>query len=122
MSDPGSTIEQLAAAEEVEIETRDGDRSYRTVIWVVEGDGDLYVRSYRGDTAKWYVRAMADPHVALISGDSRVEFTATSATDDNSVDLTSRGFLVKYAADPYMETMLSPDILHTTMRLDPRSG
>lgn len=118
MSRMTADFKNLAEAYEVLIETRDDSRSFRTVIWVVEGGGDLYVRSYRGDTAQWFVRAQAHPKVSLVSGGTRVEFTAVPATDERSVVLASDGFRAKYAGDPYLEAMLSAEILHTTMRLD----
>ena len=104
---------------EVSIETRSGDRVYRTVIWVVVDDESVYVRSFLGAEGKWYQRAVADPNVALDVDGSRIEFTAVSATDPASVEATSEGFRRKYKKGRSLDAMLVPEIFDTTLRLDP---
>ncbi len=73
---PASTedLDLLAAVNEVKIETQSGDRVHRTVIWVATESERLYVRSVRGDSGRWYQRAVTNPEVALIVGDTRVAF------------------------------------------------
>ena len=112
-------LEQIAAAKEVTIETRAGDRAIGTVIWVVEHDGTLYVRSFLGDHGKWYQRAVADPNVTLVAGDIRVAFQAIPATDEQSVEGASEGFRSKYRPGRSLDAMLVPEVLHTTLRLEP---
>lgn len=109
----------LAASKEVLIETRSGERTYRTVIWVVEGDGDLYIRSFLGDSGVWYQRTLTDPKVALIAGDVRVDFTAVPAVDRRSIELASEGLRRKYPNSRSFAAMLVPEVLHTTFRLEP---
>ena len=101
------------------IETRKGDRVIGTVIWiVVEGD-DVYVRSVRGESGRWYQRAMANPDVALRVGDTRFEFTAVSANDPDSIESASDALRMKYRGRS-LENMLLPETLGTTLRLEPR--
>lgn len=76
-SDP--TLEAIAAAREVSIETTAGARTFKTIAWVVEVAGALYVRSFLGSGARWNRRVAANPTVALVSGSHRVEFTAASS-------------------------------------------
>ena len=109
----------LAAAKEVVIETRDGNRTYRTIIWVATGEGELYVRSFLGDSGRWYRRARADPRVALVAGDTRVEFRAVPATDSVSVEVASGGFIDKYNRGSNLDAMVRTEVLHTTLRLEP---
>ena len=120
---PSSTedIDLLAAAKEATIETRAGDRVYRTVIWVAAENERLYVRSVRGDSGRWYRRAVTDPEVALIVGDTRVAFRAVPATDDESIRQASEGFLRKYPKGKSLDAMVLPEVLHTTLRLEPIS-
>jgi hypothetical protein len=121
MSFSTEDVELLAAANEVLIETEAGDHVYQTVIWVVEGGGSLYVRSFVGDSGRWYQRALTNPRVALVAGDTRVVFQAVPADDDESVRQASEGFLEKYPAGRSLDAMLLPEVLHTTLRLDPVS-
>lgn len=109
----------LAASKEVLIETRSGEHSYRTVIWVVEGDGYLYIRSFLGDSGVWYQRTLTDPKVALIVGDVRVDFRAVPAVDERSIELASERFREKYPNSRSLAAMLVPEVLHTTLRLEP---
>ncbi len=109
----------IAEAREVEIETSDDGRTYRTIIWVVADGDDIFVRSVRGDSGKWYSRAVANPDVALVHGEQQARFVAVAAVDDESVKRASDGFIRKYPAGRSVDAMVDPDVLHTTMRLDP---
>ncbi|MGB7860869.1 MAG: DUF2255 family protein [Acidimicrobiia bacterium] len=112
-------FQRLKDADEVFIETRSAESTYRTVIWVAADRDTLYVRSYRGDSGRWYQRALADSDVALTLDDIRVEFTAVPAVDDVSIERASEGFVRKYPAGPSLDGMVAPGVLHTTMRLEP---
>ena len=109
----------IAEVGEVEIETNDDGRTYRTIIWVVADGDDIFVRSVRGDSGKWYQRAMANPDVALVDGEQQARFLAVAAVDDESVKRASDGFIRKYPAGRSVDAMVDPAVLHTTMRLDP---
>ena len=61
----------------VEIETRNGDQTRRTIIWVMVDDGEVFVRSVRGPAGRWYQRALANPEVALIVGAESYPFRAS---------------------------------------------
>lgn len=109
----------LAESREVSIVTEDDDgRLRRTVIWVAASDGVLFVRSVRGDSGHWYRRALANPIVALESGDVSRRFEAVRATDDDSVNAASHGFRAKYGGRS-LDSMLAAEVLHTTLRLRP---
>jgi len=111
---------EIEAAQEVRIETRAADgTAHRTIIWVVVEDGHVYVRSVNGATARWYREARQRPVVALHVGRRRVPFTAVPATDAASVAACSAGLARKYRRSYSLASMLKPDILETTLRLDP---
>ena len=112
-------LEQIAAAKEVTIETRSSDRVYGTVIWIAADDDALYVRSFRGESGKWYQRARSDPRVDLIVGDTRVALRAVLAIDTHSVKRASDGFRRKYPKGRSLDGMLVSNVLHTTLRLEP---
>jgi hypothetical protein len=113
---------RLETVEEVDIETRRGADAaiHRTVIWVVVGNGDVYVRSLRGEAGRWYRELMANPDAVLhVEGDP-VPVRAAKADDPESVERATAGFRSKYADSPYMDTMIRDEILSTTVRLEPR--
>lgn len=104
---------------EVHIETKRGDRTHRTVIWVIVDDGEVFVRSVRGPSGKWYQRALADPDVALDVAGRRIPARAVPADDEESVERTSAALRRKYRPGGSLNSMLRHEVLDTTLRLDP---
>jgi hypothetical protein len=120
MSFADDDLARLEAAEEIEIETQAPDTAARrTVIWVVVDDGEVFVRTYKGPKSRWYRDAQANPAVAIHVDGKRLAATAIPATDPDSIERTSAGFLRKYATDPAAKAMVGPDLLETTLRLEP---
>lgn len=113
-------LRAIAQAEEVRIETRAADGTvHRTIIWIVEHDGELYVRSVNGPTARWFREATADTAIALLVGDRRYEARVVPATDPASIDACSAGLKQKYKGDYSLASMLEADTLSTTLRVVP---
>src|SRR5918996_4585746 len=112
----------LETVEEVEIETqRAADAPvHRTIIWVVTFDGDVYVRSLRGEDGRWFRELMAGPDAALHVEDEAVPVLAVRADDRDSVERATDGFRRKYADSPYLDSMIRDEIASTTVRLEPR--
>jgi hypothetical protein len=120
MSFSTEDLELLDATEEIEIETQAPEREVRrTTIWVVVDDGNAFIRSHRGATARWHRDAIANPAVAIHVAGRRLPATAIPATDPDSIERTSAGITRKYAGDPAAKTMIAPAILDTTLRLEP---
>jgi hypothetical protein len=120
-------LDLIAASREVSIETRTDKRVHRTVIWVVVDNERIYVRSVRGPSGRWFQRALADPGVVLIVGDTRFPLQAIPADDAESVERASQGFRRKYPKGRSLDAMLHAEVLGTTLRLqpddpDPREG
>jgi hypothetical protein len=111
-------LERISETKEILIETRRDDIAFRTIIWVVVDDGEVFVRSVRGVAGRWYQRALADPNVTLTVGDERFVFVAVPAGDATSVERTSDALSRKYRGRS-LEMMLLPKTLDTTLRLDP---
>ena len=103
----------------VRIETSNpGAAVHRTTIWAVV-DGDyVFVRSWRGAGARWYREAVANSEVAIHVGKVRLPARATVAVDPDSIARTSACFERKYAGDPASGSMVRPEILDTTLRID----
>jgi len=110
---------EIVNAREVEIETSEDGRAYRTIIWVLADGDDIFIRSVRGDAGKWYQRAVVNPEVALVLGEQRAGYVAVPASDPVSVERASAGFKEKYRPSRSVDAMVHPDVLHTTMRLQP---
>jgi hypothetical protein len=112
-------LDQIGVAREVLVETRRGQRTYRTIIWVVVDAGEVFVRSVRGESGRWYQRALADPEVALLVDGKRFGFLARTANDPDSIRRTSEALRLKYAPGCSYDSMVRPEVLDTTLRLDP---
>ena len=112
-------LDLISVTKEFLIETRSGERVFRTVIWVVVDRGDVLVRSVRGTAGRWYQRALADPEVALRVGGSRFEFTAVPS-DHRAIERASEALRAKYRKGRSLDSMLRPEVLETTLVLQPR--
>jgi hypothetical protein len=112
----------LAAAEEVDIDTTRGPDApvHRTTIWPVVEEGEVYVRSLKGDAGRWYKEALANPEVVVHVDGEAYPARAALANDEQSIARASTGLQRKYADSPYLETMIRDEILDTTLRLEPR--
>jgi hypothetical protein len=121
MSFSGEDLAALTAAEEVRIETQAPDSSARrTIIWIVVDDGEVFVRSVRAERGRWYREARANPAVALHVNGQRLAATAIPANDPDSIDRVSAALRAKYARwGGSLESMLVPETLATTLRLEP---
>ena len=110
----------LAAAKEIKIETRaTGGAVHKTIIWVVEHEGTVYIRSVNGPTARWYREAVASSEVAIHVSGRRIPARVEAAADADAVEACSEGLRTKYRRSYSLKTMLADDVLSTTLRLVP---
>jgi hypothetical protein len=113
------TLQLLDETQEVRIETRRDEDApvHRTIIWVVTVDGDVFVRSVRGDRGRWYREVSANPSAALHVGDRRIPVRAVPVTDEPTVGAVSDAYRSKYGrwAPGSTQAMLR----HETLRLEP---
>lgn len=119
MSLSAHQLDLISNADEVLIETRAGDRNFRTIIWVVVDGTDILVRSVRGVAGRWYQRALADPNVTLIVEDESLDFIAT-AVEAGVIERTSEALRLKYRPGRSLDSMLRSEVLDTTLLLEPR--
>ncbi len=82
-------------------------------------DGDVFNRSFLGPKGRWYKAAAADGRATLEAGGRSIKMHATAAPDAASIERASREFLTKYSASPYSQKMVRPEVLMTTLHLDP---
>jgi hypothetical protein len=115
-----NVLNQLANAEEIEIETRSPTgRTRRTIIWVIVDDNDVYVRSVRGSNGRWYQSITANPDAAIHIDGRRLAVHAVPVTDEALIARVSNDYLRKYRADPDANSMVLEETLPTTLRLEP---
>ena len=114
-------LARIRDAKEVVIETqRASGEARRAIIWVVADDRDAYVRSVRGDDGWWYRDVVARPAATLELDGERIAVRAVPATDPASVEHVSELLRAKYHRQAASTaSMLQPQTLHTTLRLDP---
>jgi hypothetical protein len=107
---------------EIDIETSRAPDApvHRTTIWVVVEDGDVYIRSLKGDDGRWYRELTANPDAVVHVGGETVPVRAVPARDAESIERASEGLRRKYSDSRSLQPMLEEDILHTTVKLEPR--
>ena len=119
MSFPKDTIAVLDRANEVDIETRSPKGTVHSVpIWVVVEGDDVFIRTYRGPTSRWYRELLAGPGALVVSG-KRIPVRAIAAADSASVKRASDAYRKKYRRGSSLDSMLVPSVLPTTLRLEP---
>jgi hypothetical protein len=110
----------LEGAHEVEIETQaPGKAARRTVIWVVVDGGDAFVRTYKGAGSRWYRDCLANPAVAIHVRGKRLPASVIAANDPDSIERASAGYRRKYSRDYAGKAMVRPEVLDTTLRVEP---
>jgi hypothetical protein len=115
-----SDLDLLASTKEIKVETRSSaGEVHKTIVWPVVRDGVVYLRSYRGPAGRWYREAVADPDIALLFDRRRVPARAVPAADAASVEACSQALRDKYPRSYSLEAMLVPDVLPTTLRIEP---
>ncbi len=120
MSFDADDLARIRDAEEIEIETQAPDGpSHRTIIWIMVDADDVFVRSVRGESGRWYREAMANPAVAIHVDGRRLPATAIPATDPDSIDRINRALAAKYTGIEGYDSMLEPDVLSINYRLEP---
>ena len=119
MSFPKKTVALLDKTAEVDIETGSPKGTKHSVpIWVVVDGGDVFIRTYRGKTSRWYRELLASGG-ALVANGTRIPVRAVVATDPESIKRTSDGYRKKYRKGSSLDSMLLPEVLNTTVRLEP---
>ncbi|MBA3261939.1 MAG: DUF2255 family protein [Thermoleophilaceae bacterium] len=120
--DWSGALKTLGSAEEIEIETRRAADApvHHTTVWPVVEEEEVYVRSLRGDSGRWYQDISANPDVVVHLDDEEIPVRAFLAPDAQSVERASDGLRSQYTDSPHLDSMLRDEILHTTVRLEPR--
>jgi len=114
-----ATLGALREVQELSIRT-DKHPESAVVIWIVVADDEVFVRSVRGAKGRWYKDlANGGPATLEFSG-RRVAVQAIPANEPTAIERASRAYLNKYEHSPYAQAMVKPEVLSTTLRLQPR--
>ena len=113
------TLSKLRDRQEVAIRTEKHPESAIT-IWVVVSNGDVFVRSVRGAKGRWYRDLAAGGTATLEFDGQQLAVQAVPSNDAASVERASQQFLSKYRSSPYAASIVRPEVLATTLRLDAR--
>ena len=105
----------------VDIETRSPKGTTHSVpIWIVVVDGVPYVRSVRGPQGRWYRELLARGEGAVVAGEIHTPVKATRDSTTVAIEAVSAALRKKYSrSGQSLQSMLRPDVLDTTVRLDP---
>jgi hypothetical protein len=88
-------------------------------IWIVVTEGDVFIRSFLGPKGRWYKTAIADGRATLEVAETKIPVRVIPATDADLIERASREFIAKYSPSPYAQQMVRPEVLMTTLRLEP---
>jgi hypothetical protein len=102
------------------VTTSEHDRRHRTVVWVVvDRDGRILVRSYRGSDARWYREATSGRAAAIELEGTEHPVAVERAIDEDRVAACSGEIAAKYVDEVETPAMLRPEVLGTTLELVP---
>jgi hypothetical protein len=119
LSFPKEIVTLLDRTKEVDIETRSPQgRVHSVTIWVVVDGDDVFIRAVRGKTSRWFRELLASGG-ALVANRRRIPVRAVLAADPQSIKRTSDGYRKKYRKGSSLDSMLVPEVLDTTVRLEP---
>ena len=112
-------LDKIAAADELELASakRDGTLRKPVTIWVVRHGDDLYVRSWRGRTSRWFRGSQDrhDGHIRAGGVDKDVVFAEVDDVNDE-IDAAYRAKYDRYDAT-YVDPMVGPEARAATIKL-----
>lgn len=113
-------LEQIAAAEELELTTgqASGAAGSPARIWVVRVGDDLYVRAWRGATARWFLAVQARPQGHVLAGEIEKDVGFALAEDEVN-EAVDAAYREKYSHSSHVDSMVNEPARSTTLRLVP---
>jgi hypothetical protein len=114
----------LNEVEEIEIEIGPAqDPQHRRVIWIVVAGPYAYVRSVNSKAGHWYQEIVERSVGTIYAEDRRIEVHVVPVSDPEIQAQVNDAYARKYAQYPDdVEWLLGPEVLGTTLRLEPVSS
>lgn len=115
-----ATLATIDADGEMTVAAHRPDGSLRTprIVWHVVVDGELFIRSVRGEDGAWYRGVRRTGTGEIVAGGERVEVTFTP-DHDHDVEIDA-GYRAKYGGGSAVRSITSPTAAATTLLLEPR--
>jgi len=113
------TLRDMCGRHEVAIRTGKHPDS-NVVVWAVAVDDAVFVRSARGAKGRWYKDLAGGDTGTVEAGARRLAVRATQVDDPATIERVSGEYRRKYGSSPYLQSVLRPEVVATTLRLDPR--
>ncbi|WP_182112380.1 MULTISPECIES: DUF2255 family protein [unclassified Actinotalea] len=96
----------------------DGTPRNPATVWHVAVDGDLFIRSVRGESGAWYRAARRTGTGVIDAGGLRADVVFTP--DDTHDEAIDQAYHVKYGDGSAVRAITSPLAAATTLRVEPR--
>src|SRR5438105_11838203 len=121
---PNEELRKIAETDDFHISPfREDGKTYGTPTWIwsVVVDGELYVRSYNGQSGRWYQAALKKKsgRITAAGMTKEVDFEPVTGSINDSID---DAYLSKYASSPYLKPMISARARAATVKVMPRRG
>ncbi|GHJ41740.1 DUF2255 family protein [Streptomyces sp. TS71-3] len=121
MRDGNWDAEDLAdfrGSDEIMVRVRrpEGDLDEARPIWVVENEGKVFVRGYRGPDSAWYRRARTSGEGEVRTNGQWRPVQFTPATPDRQA--IDEAYRTKYANSSYVSAILEDGPAAATLRVD----
>ncbi|SMO65289.1 DUF2255 family protein [Gracilimonas mengyeensis] len=127
MSDLSTTLtdeekQQIAQKDDFHIAPyREDGETFGTLtwIWVVEVEGELYVRAYNGTSSSWYQSAIEQKagKIEAAGMEKKVRFEPVKGESIN--DKIDEAYKDKYSGSPYLSPMISERARAATVKVLP---
>ena len=120
---PKDELQRIAESDDLHISPfREDGKTYGTPTWIwsVVVDGEIYVRSYNGQSGPWYQAAIKQKsgRITAASMTKEVGFEPVSGPINDSIHGAYRA---KCASSPYLKPMISARARAATVKVMPRN-
>jgi hypothetical protein len=116
-------IKHLKSTQEVKLETSSASGAQHTTkLWVVVVEGEPYLRSMNGPSARWYRELVHADFAEIVTTDEdiRLRVAAEHVDDPATLKLVSKAIKKKYGwtHPQYLPRFLDDDSVAATLRLE----
>jgi hypothetical protein len=115
-------LQKIAETDDLHISPfREDGKTYGTPTWIwsVVVDGGLYVRSYSGQSGRWYQAAIQQKSGRITAAGMTKEVVVEPVNGPIN-DRIDDAYRAKYASSPYLKPMVSAGARAATVKLMPR--